>query len=151
MTRRTWSLLACLGWGASWVAVGEIMLVEMTSCTDGSTDSWLVSLLAGVPLAAIAAALLLAARPHAASTRWLALPHAILMPPAILLAARYAALSTLHGLPLCAIATGDGAFAAAPRQWWNRWWAPLQAGVLIAVAALIYAYWHRRRADDRRQ
>ena len=53
------------------------------------------------------------ARPHAARTRWLALPHAILMPPAILLVARYTSLSTLHGVALCAIATGDSTFAAA--------------------------------------
>ena len=147
-----WSLLACTGWGLSWVAVGTTLLVEITSCSQGSTDSWLASLMIGVPLATVAILLLALARRHARGTRWLALPHALLMPGAVLLVARYFTLSTLHGLPLCAIATGENAFAAYPPDWWNRWWAPVQGAVLIAVAAMIYAYWQRPRSlHDRRE
>jgi hypothetical protein len=139
----TWSLLACAGWGLSWIAVGTALLVEITSCSQGSTDSWLVSLLLGVPLALVSLLLLALARDHARGTRWLALPHALLMPAAVLLVARYFTLSTVHGLPLCDIATGESVFAAQPQEWWNRWWAPAQGVVVIAVAAMIYAYWHR--------
>jgi len=146
-----WSLLACAGWGLSWVAVGTALLVEITSCTQGSTDSWLVSLLIGAPLALVSLALLALARRHARATRWLALPHALLLPAAVLLVARYFTLSTLHGVPLCAIATGENAFANYPQDWWNRWWAPAQGILLVAVAAMIYAYWHRPHAHDRRQ
>ena len=74
------------------------------------------------------------------------------MPAAVLLVARYFTLSTLHGLPLCSVATGENAFTAYPQEWWNRWWAPVQGVVLIAVAAMIYAYWHRpRRIHERRE
>lgn len=147
-----WSLLACTGWGLSWVAVGTTLLVEITSCSQGSTDSWLASLMIGVPLATVSLLLLALARHHAHGTRWLALPHALLMPAAVLLVVRYFTLSTLHGLPLCAIATAENAFAAYPQDWWNRWWAPVQGVVLIAVAAMIYAYWQRPRSlHDRRE
>jgi hypothetical protein len=151
MTRRSWSLLACVGWGATWIVVGEMLIVEMTSCTQGGTDAWLLHLLFGVPLTVAAVALLLAARRHERTTRWLALPHAVLLPAAAVLVARYLSLSTVHGISLCAIATGERAFDAYPQQWWNRCWAPAQAIVLIAVGTVIYLYWHRGSVDDRRQ
>lgn len=150
MTRSAWSLLACVAWGLSWIAVGQALLVEMTTCTQGDTDSWLTSLVIGVPLALAAVILLGLARRHARATRWLALPHALLLPPTVLLVARYFSLSTLHGVPLCDIATGTAGFATAPPDWWNRCWAPVQAAVLVAIAAMIYAYWHRPRLDARR-
>ena len=152
MTHRSWSLLACVGWGMSWIAVGQVMLVEVTTCTQGDTDSWLASLVIGLPLAGTALVLLLAARPHAPAARWLAVPHAVLMPVAAILVARYFGLSTLHAMPLCDIATGLEGFGEYPQDWWSRWWAPAQALVLGAVAAMIYSYWHRSRVvDDRRE
>jgi hypothetical protein len=152
MSRTTWSLFACVAWGMTWIGVGLALLVEMTTCTQGDTDSWLVSLLVGVPLTLVALLILGLARRHARATRWLALPHALLLPPTLLLVAHYFTLSTLHGVPLCDIATGIEGFGGSPPDWWNRWWAPLQGAVLIALAAMVYAYWHRGRAvDDRRQ
>lgn len=148
--RRHWSLFACVGWGLSWVYLGMLLLVEITTCTQGSTDSWLVSLVVGVPVAVISLAILARARRSARATRWLAVPHAVLLPAAVLMIARYFTLSTVHGLPLCSIATGEGGFADAPAQWWNRWWAPAHAVILGVLAALVYAYWHRPRVDDRR-
>lgn len=143
-------LLACVAWGATWLYASMVAWVEITSCTQGSTDSWLVSLLIGLPLAAAALAVLGVARHQAGRTRWLALPHAVLLPAAALVVVRYLSLATVHGEPLCAVATGEPAFAAVPGQWWNGWWAPLQGAGLIAVAAMVYLYWHRARADDRR-
>jgi hypothetical protein len=152
MSRSTWSLLACVAWGMSWVAVGLALLVEMTTCTQGDTDSWLTSLLVGLPLGLAALIILGLARRHARATRWLALPHALLLPPTLLLVAHYFSLSTLHSIPLCDIATGAAGYASSPPDWWNRWWAPAQALMVIAVAAMVYAYWHRPHAvDDRRE
>lgn len=146
-----WSLLASTGWGLSWVAVGTVQLVEITSCAQGSTESWRASLLIGTPLAIAALILLALARPHARATRRLSLPHALLMPAALLLVVRYFALSTVHGLPLCAVATGDASFATGPQEWWTRWWAPIQAIEIAAIAAMIYRYWHRSPADHERR
>ena len=122
----TWSLLACTGRGLSGVTVGTALLVEITSCSQESTDRWLMSLMIDVPLATVSLLLLALARRHARGTPWLALPHALLMPAAVLLVARHFTLSTVHGVPLCDIATGESAFAAYPQDWWNRWWAPVQ-------------------------
>lgn len=149
LARPPWSFLACVGWGLSWLYVGLVLLVEITSCTSGRTDSWLVSLVAGAPLAVVALSLLAAARRRAGATRWLALPHALLLPPAALLVARYFSLSTLHGMPLCAIAAGESGYAAAPAQWWNRWWAPAHAVLLAALGALVFSYWRGWRVDER--
>ena len=145
-----WSLLAYAGWGLSWVAVATAFLVEITSCADGSTESWRTSLLIGLPLAVASLTLLRLARHHARATRWLALPHALLLPATLLLVARYFTLSTILAVPLCAIATGDSALATPAPEWWNRWWAPAQGLVLIATAATIYSYWHRTRAPHDR-
>jgi len=152
LDKSAWSLLACTGWGLSWVAVGTVLLVAIGSCSEGNTDSWRVSLVIGTPLAIASLALLALARCHARATRWLSLPHALLMPAALLLVVRYFALSTVHGLPLCAIATGDSGYAAYPQDWWSRWWAPAQLIEIAAIAAMIYAYWHRSpSAHDRRE
>jgi hypothetical protein len=145
-----WSLLAYAGWGLSWVAVATAFLVEITSCTDGRTESWRTSLLIGLPLAVASLTLLALARRHARATRWLALPHALLLPATLLLVVRYFTLSTVLALPLCAIATGDNSLATPPPEWWNRWWAPAQGLMLIATTATIYSYWHPLRAPHDR-
>lgn len=150
MSERNWSLLACVGWGLSWIAVAQVLLVQVTTCTQGDTDSWGTSLVIGLPLTAAAVAFLLPPRTHARATRWLAVPHAVLLPAAAVLVARYFSLSTVHGMPLCDIATGNPGFAMYGQDWWNRWWAPMQLLVIGTVAATIYRYWHGpRTVDDR--
>ena len=133
--------VSTIGWLISWLAMALIPLVETTTCTQGSTDAWLVSLVFYTPMAAVGLALLYIGRKSFRATRWLAIPHAVLVPFAAVTAIRYLWRSTIVGDHLCTIAAREVGFASEPRQWWNPLWAPVQFAVLAGLCAMIWLYW----------
>ena len=138
-------ILNTIGWVISWLAMALIPLVEITTCTQGSTDAWLLSLLLYTPIGLVGLILLYFGQDKPRSTRWLVIPHGILVPLAAVTAIRYLWRCTIVGDHLCTIATREGGFASYPRQWWNPWWAPVELVFITGVCVMIWLYW---RADS---
>ncbi len=140
--------VSTIGWMISWLAMGLIPLVEMTTCTQGSTDAWLVSLVFYTPIALFGLVLLYFGRDNSRSTRWLVIPHAVLVPFAVVTAIRYLWRSTILGDHLCTIATREVGFASMQQQWWNPLWAPVQLLLVAGVAVMIWLYWRPAAAGS---
>src|SRR6185369_6384473 len=60
-----------------------LAVLGITTCTMGSDDAWLGSLIAYSPLLAVSLATIVVFRSHHARWLWLALPHVALVPLAI--------------------------------------------------------------------
>ena len=133
--------LSTIGWMISWSTMALIPLVETTTCTQGSTDAWLVSVLFYTPIALVGLVLLGFGRDSSRSTRWLAITHAVLVPFASVTAIRYLWRCSIVGDHLCTIATREVSFASEPRQWWNPLWAPVQLALVAGICAMIWLYW----------
>lgn len=127
-------LLAGSGWGISWLAMGFAGLADFTTCTQGSTDSWLLTLIASTALSLLSIALLTADSYASRKLRLLALPHALLIPFAALLAVSYAGAGPENHL--CSVMTGSD-FNGYPSPWWSSLWCPAQLGVIATMTAVV--------------
>jgi len=72
-------------------AVLLVPLVESTTCTQGSTDAWAVSLLIYAPLIIILSIISLSGLAAARHLFWYTLPQLIILPYALYIAAKYTA------------------------------------------------------------
>ena len=133
---------AVLGWILSWFALFEILAIEIVTCTMGSTDAWLLSLVSGLPILFVALVLLHFCRNTASLTRWFSLPHMFLVPLTAVSAARFFWGTTLQGHHLCTILK-DLNFDGYPLDWWNKLWAPI---IFLALALLVVSIWRYWRA-----
>jgi len=88
------------------IVVFLITLVEVTTCTQGSLDVWLVSLFMFVPAILALSGVALIGRPRRMLVRWFSLPVLLALPFSGYQVARYFIGINLKGEHPCSIATG---------------------------------------------
>jgi hypothetical protein len=132
--------LGAIGLLLLWIGVLSIPAVQITTCTQGSEDAWLVSLLLYLPasLLILGLAYLGSSKPN--GIRWLSLPLFGLVPWAGIVAAKFTYGVTFLGNHLCTVSTGSP-FNSQASSWWAVLWGPVQMVFLVLVVWCIYRYW----------
>ena len=131
-----------MAWPLSWVALllaGPA--VQITTCTMGSDDAWLTSLIIWSPLAVIVLACIWFTQHHHSSLVWLSLPLVVIVPYCIYFAGGFLVGATFQGHHLCTVLNGEGTFDGYPSSWWARWWAPLQLVISAMYAWVVISCW----------
>jgi hypothetical protein len=118
----------------------SIPMVESTTCTQGSNDAWLASLIIYSPFTIILAVISLLGLHRAKYLKWFTLPQFLLLPYSAYIAFKYFIGVTLHGNHPCTICTGTN-FNDYPFSWWVAYWAPLQFIILIICGYVVFKYW----------
>ena len=132
-----------------WFGVFSIPLVEITTCTQGSEDAWMVSLLFYLPISLIFLVLAWLGTKSPSGIKWLSLPLFALLPWAAYTASKYIVGVTIGKNHLCAISTGEAGFGSYPSSWWGAYWGPLQLIFIILVGWCLFKYWQKRPAANK--
>ena len=140
--------LAAIGLVVLWLSAFSVPLVEITTCTQGSEDAWLGSLLIFFPISLLAVVLAFLGTKAETSIKWLSLPLFGLLPWAAYIAGKYVLGTTINGNHLCVISTGEVSFNSYAMSWWAPLWGPMQlAFVLLSTWCLIKYWWQRPTAN----
>ena len=121
-------------------AVLVIPMVEMATCTQGSDDTWTLSLIMYAPLIILMALLSLFGLHRAKYLKWCALPQFLLLPYSTYIVFKYLIGVTLQGNHPCTISTGTN-FNDYPYSSLATYWAPLQLVVLAICGYVVFRYW----------
>ena len=134
-----------MGWVISWFVVPVAVLgVQVTTCTQGSEESWRASLFVYSPLAfGLLAAIWLTARHHTRSII-LAAPLVIIVPHCMLFSLEFLLGNSINGINLCAVLSGYSEFADYPADGLLRVWAPVQITILGLYAYVAVVLWRKR-------
>ena len=133
--------LSAIGLIALWLLVFFVPVVEITTCTQGSEDAWLGSLVIFLPMSVIALALAFISSKSQTRLKWLSLPLFVLLPWAAFIACKYVLGATIGGKHLCVVSTGELGFGAYPISWWAPLWGPLQLIFIALCAWCVIRYW----------
>ena len=130
-----------MAWPLSWLALLlAIPAVQITTCTMGSEDAWLTSLIIWTPLTVAALACIWIAHRHHSSLVWLSVPLFVILPYCIYFAGRFLVGTTFRGRHLCSVL--HGGFDGYPSSWWAVLWAPLQLIISGLYVCLLISCWH---------
>jgi len=119
-------------------------LVEMTTCTQGSLDVWLVSLFMFVPAILGLSSVALIGRTRRILVRWFSLPVLLALPLSSYHVARYFIGINLKGEHPCSIATGSN-FESFPLEPWVPYWAPIHFAALVFCSWVVIQLWFGKR------
>ena len=92
-----------MGWVLTWLLVIAIPATGVTTCTMGSDDAWALGLLLYSPLLASVLVAIVLSRRHHARLLWLAMPHVVLVPWAVVFVWPFLMETSLGGHHLCAV------------------------------------------------
>ena len=120
----------------SWFIILMIPTLEISTCTMGSEDAWLVTGLFYMPLILIISALLPTTK-TIKWAKWLSLPHVILIPWAAIVILKYLKGVTIQGHHFCTILNGTS-FDGYNSSWWAVYWAP---AMLLSISFLCVGHW----------
>ena len=96
-----------MAWPVSWLALLlAIPAVQITTCTMGSEDAWLTSLIIWTPLTVAVLTCIWIAHRHHSSLVWLSLPLFVILPYCIYFAGRFLVGTTFQGRHLCSVLLG---------------------------------------------
>lgn len=132
-----------------WFGVFSIPLVEMTTCTQGSEDAWMVSFIFYLPFSFLSLALAWLGTESSSRIKWLSLPLFLLLPWAAFIASKYIIGVTLNESHLCVISTGEMGFNSYPRSWWGAYWGPLQLLFVLLTGWCLFKYWRPNLAANK--
>ena len=133
-----------MAWILSWVAIILIPMVQATTCTMGSTDSWAANLFVVTPVSFLVLCLIIFFRQHHARWFWLSAPNLILLPWATFFVFQFLIGSTFGGQHLCSVLMGQSGFNEYPISWWQPFWAPIQLILILGYALSIYGCYGKR-------
>lgn len=119
-------------------------LVEVTTCTQGSLDVWLVSLFVFVPAIVGFSSLALIGRARRTFIRWFTLPVLLALPLSSYHVVRYIIGINLKGEHPCSIATGTD-FESFPLEPWVPYWAPIHFAALVFCSWVVIQFWVGKR------
>lgn len=142
-------LLGSVGLVLLWFSVFSIPLVEITTCTQGSEDAWMVSLLFYLPVSFIFLGLAWLGTKSPSGIRWLSLPLFALLPWAAFIASKYISGVTIGKNHLCVISTGEVGFNSYSSSWWSDYWGPLQLIFIVLVGWCLFKYWQKSPAANK--
>ncbi len=120
-------------------------LVEMTTCTQGNIDVWLVSLFIFVPAILVLSGVALMGRARRTLVRWFSSPVLLALPLSYYDVARYFVGINLKGEHPCSIATGSN-FESFPLEPWVPYWAPIHFAALVFCSWVVIQLWFGKRA-----
>jgi hypothetical protein len=132
-----------------WFGMLFIPIVEITTCTQGSEDAWLVSLLFYSPVTIVAIVLALIGSVKPTGIRWLTLPLFMLFPWAGYVAIHYIIEVTVQGNHLCVVSTGESGFSSYPQSWWAAYWGPSQLLMVTLAAFVVSKYWRAKSTANK--
>src|SRR5712692_10169281 len=113
-----------MAWIFSWFALLlAIPAVQITTCTMGSEDSWLTSLVLFTPLSILVFLVVWFSRQHHTKFVFLSIPLAIILPYCLFFAGKFFVGTTLQGNHLCDVLTGESGFNSYGLSWWAKFWA----------------------------
>ena len=133
-----------MSWIPSWIAIIFIPLVQATTCTMGSEDSWAANLFIITPASVLILFTIIFFRNHHARWFWLSIPNIFLIPWATVFVFQFFIGSTIEGEHLCSVLTGEAGFNKYPASWWQPFWAPVQLALILGYALSIYRCWSHR-------
>jgi hypothetical protein len=125
-------------------AVLLIPMIEMTTCTQGSTDAWLISLYFYAPLTVVLSLVSLIGITKSKILRWFTLPQLVLMPYSLYTVGKYIMGVTVHGNHPCSIATGNN-FNSYLYEGWITYWGPAQLAVLTLCGLVVFQFWRPKK------
>jgi hypothetical protein len=128
--------LSVIGWLVSWAYVLAFVPVFATTATQYSDDAWVVSLLAAIVIGGFSLALIYLGGGHPTWTRWLVLPHILIL--FIGLGVIYQALygATMAGHHLAAIALGAPEQTDIATPVWHRLYGVVHVAFFSSAAFL---------------
>jgi hypothetical protein len=132
-----------MGWVFTWLLVLAIPGTQITTCNQGSDDTWSADLLFFSPALAIVLAIIVLSPRHHGRFLWLALPHAVLVPLAAVFVWPFLVGTSLGGHHLCSV-LNEMDFDELPGSWWQPLWAPVQLLLLSGVVAAVIVCWKSR-------
>ena len=135
--------IAGIGLVMLWFFVLSIPLVQITSCTQGDEDAWLVSLFLFLPASLICVGLAFLGTKEETRIKWLSLPFFGLLPWAGYTALEYMYGTTISGNHLCTVLTGEIGFNSYPSSWWAGFWGPTQLIIVMIIIWCLVKYWWR--------
>ena len=136
-------VIAGIGLAFSWLVPLAILTAQMTTCTQLNTGSFFGSVIFSGLLSLFSVTLLLIGAGGRRGLLWLAAPHLILLPWAIVFIAPYFWFSTLGGHHLCSVFMGGTGTRPFYGHGGNWAWAPAE---LLLLGANIFAgirYWRK--------
>ena len=116
----------------------------LTTCTQGSQDAWLISLLIYTPIFLVALHFANKGSSEPGRIRLITLPLALLLLWAGYVALKYSVAVSIQGNHLCSVATGIPEFNSYPSAWWAAFWGPIQLALVAAAYLVILRYWRNR-------
>jgi hypothetical protein len=141
--------LGVIGLILLWFCVFSIPMLEITTCTQGSEDAWLGSLIFFLPVSAVSIGLALLATGTPTKIKWFSLPLFALLPWAGVIVVKYISGVTFGGGHLCAVLTGELGFNSYPTSWWAKYWGPIQLVFIVSVGWLLFKFWWQRPAANK--
>ena len=131
--------ISVIGWLLSYIAVFFIPLIEISTCTMGGDDAWLISLIFYTPFSLFSMLLIIVGCKYRFYTKWLSLPHILLIPLALFVSLKYLWGSTILGNHVCHV--GKGYFEHLQIEWWHRTWAPIKLTEVTGFICLAFYSW----------
>jgi hypothetical protein len=133
---------AAVGWVGTWSWPVLYLPHVLGSCTQGSEDPWLASLVIYLPALLLMLAVASLGIRGARWLRWLTLPHLITLLLALYMVTPYLWGTTILGHHLCTVRDGLAGFDAYERSMFAVLWAPLQFAALCVLGYTVYRTWH---------
>jgi hypothetical protein len=134
-----------MGWIVSLFAVFLAAAgVQITTCTQGSEDAWLASIILYTPISAALLGYILFAKRHHTDWIVLSIPLTAVLAYCSHFVSGFFVENTIEGHHLCSVLKREPGFDAYESTPWLRVWAPLELALLGAYGWAVGMMWRSR-------
>ena len=130
------AVVGVVGWFLTYGYVFAFAGPDMTTCTQGSDDAWVVALLVYTPALMLGCLLVAQARRDYRWLRFGAVPHILTIAAAAVVLPTHFAPATLHGHHLCDVKVLPDTYGVAA-PWWHALYWPGQLALLACFLGFI--------------